>query len=71
MNIYAPNRDDPDFFKQLKQLKQRVLEAGITNIHIVGDRNLLYEPEVDGNNYKNVNSFNVKKIVEVCKMIAK
>ena len=66
MNIYAPNRDDPNFFKQLKQ---HILEAGNTNILIVGDWNLLLEPDVDGTNYKNINNQNAR--VEVCNMIAK
>ena len=65
VNIYAPNRDDPNFFKQLKQ---HILEAGNTNILIVGDWNLLLEPDVDGTNYKNINNQNAR--VEVCNMIA-
>ena len=65
VNICGPNRDDPNFFKQLKQ---PILEAGNTNILIGGDRNLLLEPEVDGTNYKNVNKQNAR--VEVCNMIA-
>ena len=65
VNIYAPNRDDPNFFKQLKQ---HILEAGNTNIPIVGDWNLLLEPDVDGTNYKNINNQNAR--VEVCNMIA-
>ena len=65
VNIYAPNRDDPNFFKQLKQ---HILDAGNTNILIVGDWNLLLQPEVDDTNYKNVNNQNAR--VEVCNMIA-
>ena len=65
VNIYATNRDDPNFFKQLKQ---HILEAGNTNIPIVGDWNLLLEPDVAGTNNTNVNYQNAR--VEVCNMIA-
>ena len=65
VNIYAPNRDGPNF---LKQLKQHILEAGNTNILVVGDWNLLLEPDVAGTNNKNVNNQNAR--VEVCNMIA-
>ena len=63
VHIYAPNRDDPNFFKQLKQ---HILEADNTNILIVGDWKLILEPEVDGTNYKTVNNQNAK--VDVCNM---
>ena len=59
-----PNRDGPYFFKQLKQ---HILEAGNRNILMVGDWNLLLEPEIDGTNYKNVNNQNAR--VEVCNML--
>ena len=34
---------------------------------MVGDWNLLLEPEIDGTNYKNVNNQNAR--VEVCNML--
>ena len=58
--IYAPNRDDPDFFKDVKA---NLIKMGNENIIIVGDWNLLINPIKDGWNYKHVNHPKARRIV--------
>ncbi len=55
VNLYAPNKDSPDFFNDLKQ---SIIQQGNANIIIVGDWNLLLDPNIDGFNYKNINNPN-------------
>lgn len=60
INIYAPNTDDPQFFKNI----QTIVNINYAeNIIIGGDWNLLLDNNLDGNNYKNVNNPNAKKEV--------
>ncbi len=61
VNLYAPNKDSPDFFNDLKQ---NIIQQGNTNIIIVGDWNLLLDPKFDGYNYKHVNNPNARFKVE-------
>ena len=64
VNIYGPNRDEPEFYKNLST---QLVKFSISNILIVGDWNLLLNPEIDGVNYKHVN--NPKARVEVLKIM--
>jgi len=47
--IYGPNQDTPSFYENLKN---SLLKIGNEKIIIVGDWNMLLDPEVDGKNYK-------------------
>lgn len=53
VNIYGPNKDDPTFYTQLFD---RIKTYNCLNILIVGDWNLLLNPEIDGYNYKHINN---------------
>ena len=53
VNIYGPNKDDPVFYEQLKN---NITKFNNNDILIVGDWNLLLNPEIDGYNYKHVNN---------------
>lgn len=60
INIYAPNRDDPDFFRNINHILNGV---NCDNIIIGGDWNLLLDPHKDGYNYKNINNSNAREEV--------
>ena len=53
INIYAPNKDEPNFFELVKKEIQNS-----TNDYEMscGDFNLVLNPEIDCNNYKQVNN---------------
>ena len=53
VNIYGPNKDNPEFYTLLNQ---RIHKYEINNILIVGDWNLLLNPEIDCFNYKHINN---------------
>ena len=60
VNVYGPNRDDPDFYTKLeKQLKN----LGSSNIVIAGDWNLVLNPTIDYDNYKHINNPKAKEKV--------
>lgn len=60
VNLYGPNKDDPSFYENLLN---RVIRFGNNNVIMVGDRNLLLNPDVDGKNYKHVNYPNSRQKV--------
>ena len=60
VNIYAPNRDEPDFFRQIQNTLNKYQ---VDNVIIGGDWNLLLDPNNDGKNYKNVNNPGAKEEV--------
>ena len=62
--LYGPNQDNPNFYQNLQR---NILQLGNQKIIIVGDWNMLLDPEVDGKNYKHIN--NPKARLEVLKMI--
>ena len=64
INIYGPNKDDPAFYEYVMS---KVLLFSNTNIIIVGDWNLLLNPEIDGLNYKHIN--NPKARLQVLKIM--
>ena len=60
VNIYGPNRDDPNFYEELNNT---VLKYGNKNIIMMGDWNLLLNPAIDGKNYKHINNPNAREKV--------
>ena len=57
VNIYGPNKDTPDFYTNLKK---KIIDFANNDVIIVGDWNLLINPEIDCLNYKNVNNPNAR-----------
>ena len=53
INIYGPNRDNPDFYLKVKQ---KIIDLNLTNIVWGGDWNLVLNPNLDLDNYRNVNN---------------
>ena len=53
INVYAPNQDDPRFFKTLKEL---IEQADADYDIMCGDFNLVLNPSLDSHNYINVNN---------------
>ena len=51
--LYGPNRDSPEFYQTIFT---RILNFNTSNILIVGDWNLILNPEIDCKNYKNLNN---------------
>ena len=60
VNLYGPNSDEPSFYDDLNK---RILEQGNNDILLVGDWNLLLDPNVDGKNYKHINNPNARQRV--------
>ena len=59
INIYGPNKDDPGFYQNLAK---KLADINSDTI-IVGDWNLLLNPEIDGHNYKHINNPNARNYV--------
>ena len=53
INIYGPNRDNPDFYSQINQ---KIELLNLTNIIWAGDWNLVINPNLDYHNYKHNNN---------------
>ena len=53
VNIYGPNKDEPAFYENILS---KILTFANYNIIMVGDWNLLLNPQIDGSNYKHVNN---------------
>ena len=53
VSLYGPNKDEPTFYENLKK---RINNYKNHNIIIVGDWNVLLNPELDGHNYKHLNN---------------
>ena len=51
--IYAPNTDDPLFFEQIND---SITNSSYDYFLICGDFNLVLDPTLDSNNYKNINN---------------
>ena len=60
-NVYGPNRDTPAFYEELTEM---VKEYQNHNIIIVGDWNLVLDPQLDSYNYKHINNPKAKESVE-------
>ncbi|MEM6816943.1 MAG: reverse transcriptase domain-containing protein, partial [Bacteroidota bacterium] len=62
-NIYAPNKDSPEFFENLKE---NITNLGNECCIIVGDWNLLLDPKIDCINYKSINNPNARnKVLDI------
>ena len=61
VNVYGPNRDTPAFYEELAEM---VKEYQNHNIIIVGDWNLVLDPQFDSYNYKQINNPKAKESVE-------
>ena len=63
INIYAPNKDDPEFFNRLMPLLQN---DRADFVMICGDYNLILDPVMDCHNYSNINNPKARsKIIEM------
>ena len=60
INIYGPNRDNPDFYTSVKDI---VVQNGFSNLIWGGDWNLVLNPDIDYMNYKNINNKRAQEIV--------
>ena len=61
VNVYGPNLDTPAFYEELTE---KVKEYQNHNIIIVGNRNLVLDPQLDSYNYKHINNPKAKESVE-------
>lgn len=61
VNVYGPNKDNPQFFSDLKETISRYKNH---NIIAVGDWNLVLDPNLDYDNYKHVNNPRATQAVE-------
>ena len=66
INLYAPNNDTPDFYKNLATI---VESSNIRNVIFTGDWNLVLDPALDTFNYIHIN--NPKSTKEVKTIIEK
>ena len=64
VNIYGPNVDNPQFYKDIKHCLSQLTYSGLI---IGGDWNLVMDPNLDYHNYRNVN--NVKSQEQVVEMM--
>ena len=60
LNIYGPNRDTPDFYKKLREI---INEYSSDFVILTGDFNLVLNPDMDCDNYRNVNNPNARNEV--------
>ena len=58
INIYGPNRDNPDFYSLIEDI---IRERNWYNIIWAGDWNLVLNPNLDYENYKNINNKGPRK----------
>jgi exonuclease III len=61
VNIYGPNKDDANFYEDLKE---RIIHYDHQGLIIVGDWNLVFDPVDDYDNYINVNNPKARENVE-------
>ena len=61
VNLYGPNRDEPDFYEQLHNALSYM---NIQNVIISGDWNMVLDPSRDYQNYKHINNPKSKEIVD-------
>ena len=57
INVYAPNHDDPDFFKEVKDI---AFKGDFDYVILCGDLNLVLDPKKDSYNYNNVNNLKAR-----------
>ena len=61
VNVYGPNRDDPDFYSSLNN---KVKDFHTENVIFGGDFNLVLDPSRDYDNYKHVNNPKARDAVD-------
>ena len=59
VNVYGPNKDEPDFYKRLGT---SIGKFDFQHIIVAGDFNFVMNPEKDSLNYINENNINAKQI---------
>ena len=60
VNVYGPNRDDPEFYKTIESRLSNFTDAQII---IAGDFNLVLDPDLDYSNYKHINNQTAQRTV--------
>ena len=60
LNLYAPNKDSPDFFEKVKDILHSNKQ---TFTMILGDFNLILDPLLDCDQYKHLNNPRSRKVV--------
>ena len=64
INIYGPNRDDPNFYEETKR---EILNFNNDFIIWCGDFNLVLDPDKDTKNYVNINNPRAReKVLDIC-----
>ena len=58
VNIYVPNRDDPNFYINLNE---NIAKLKIPNLILAGDWNLVLDLTIDYYNYKRTNNVKAQK----------
>ncbi|MCG8033364.1 MAG: hypothetical protein JAZ03_14460 [Candidatus Thiodiazotropha taylori] len=58
INIYGPNEDKPQFYNNIQQL---ISDIGNENVILCGDWNLVLDPSLDTDNYKQINNPRARK----------
>ena len=53
INIYAPNKDTPDFFKKIGNI---IESSNMDYVMLAGDFNITLDPKLDSYNYKQLNN---------------
>ena len=53
INIYAPNKDTPDFFKKIGNITE---SSDMDYVMLAGDFNITLDPQLDSYNYKQLNN---------------
>ena len=61
VNVYGPNNDNPGFYETLRD---KIKAYNNNNIVAVGDWNLVMDPNMDYNNYVNINNPNAREALE-------
>ena len=61
VNIYGPNEDRPQFYSNIRQ---KVDEFDNDMTIICGDWNLIIDPDLDCENYKNINNPKARAVVK-------
>ena len=60
INIYAPNKDSPEFFKNVRQIIESNQQAYIM---VCGDLNLVLDPLLDCDQYKHINNPKSRQLI--------
>ena len=58
VNVYGPNRDNPEFYEKLSL---DIKKLGCTNLILTGDWNLVLDPSKDYENYKSINNLKAQE----------